>query len=550
MAARRAGATSAITTVLADATIESLGLSYPNLIRDADLVHSVLSREEEGFDRTLRTGMSLLDEATADVVGSRGMILGGDIAFKLHDTHGFPVELTEELVAEKDLSVDRDEFDSLMAAQRERARASARQPRAADEEQYRRILEDEGPTVFVGRSVEDYSVPARVLAVLNGADGVVEIFLDRSPFYAESGGQMGDTGSIVAPLGSAVVLDTIQVLPGLHAHRCTIDGEIHSGDDVVASIDGERREALRRNHTATHLLHAALREILGDHVRQQGSLVAPDRLRFDFSHHAAPTRHELDAITTLVNRRVLADEPVETTETSRSAAEQMGAVAFFGDKYGETVRVVKAGSESLEFCGGTHVEALGAIGQIQIISEGSIGSNTRRIEAVTGAESVRRSLEMGATITAVAGVLKAEPDTIIEALERALERAKAAERERDALRSSQLEAQAASLATDAEGGILVTHVEAVGADDLRQMAGSIRQRGSLKVVVLGSSLDGKVAIAVATDETIDAVGIVKEIGGLISGGGGGSPRLAVAGGKKPEGLSAALDAARASLHGR
>ncbi|MEI8051191.1 MAG: DHHA1 domain-containing protein, partial [Actinomycetes bacterium] len=411
-------------------------------------------------------------------------------------------------------------------------------------------LEEEGPTVFVGRSAEDYSVPARVLAVLDGADGVAEIFLDRSPFYAESGGQMGDTGTIASPSGSAVVLDTIQVLPGLHAHRCTIDGEIHGGDDVVAGIDAERREALRRNHTATHLLHAALRETLGDHVRQQGSLVAPDRLRFDFSHHGAPTRQELDEITTLVNRRVLADETVETTETSRSEAEQMGAVAFFGDKYGETVRVVKAGADSLEFCGGTHVEALGAIGQIQIISEGSIGSNTRRIEAVTGAESVRRSLEMGATITAVAGVLKAEPDTLIEALERTLERAKAAERERDALRSSQLEAQAASLAADVEGGILVTQVEAVGADDLRQMAGSIRQRGSLQVVVLGPALDGKVAIAVATDETVDAVGVVKEIGGLISGGGGGSPRLAVAGGKKPEGLSAALDAARASLAGR
>ncbi len=550
MAARRAGSTSAITPVLIDATIESLGDSYPVLRSDADLIRGVLNREEEGFDRTLRTGMALLEEAAGEVIGNRGTILGGDVAFRLHDTHGFPIELTEELAAEKALQVDREEFDSFMEAQRERARAASRAPRAADESEYRAILDAEGPTVFIGRRRDEYSAPGRVLAVLNGSDGEVEIFLDRSPFYAESGGQMGDTGVIETATGRALVTDTVGVLPGLHAHRAKITGEVISGQDAVATIDADRRESLRRNHTATHLLHAALREILGDHVRQQGSLVAPDRLRFDFSHHGAPTSEELERVTLMVNEQILEDHEVQTTETSRSDAEEMGAVAFFGDKYGETVRVVRAGERSLEFCGGTHVSALGAIGQIQIIAEGSIGSNTRRIEAITGIESVRRSLSLASSLERAASALKAEPDSLVEAVERSQERLKAVERERDGLRQAAIESTAGDLLTEASDGVLVKAVTGLGADDLRQLAGSVRQRGELTAVVLGGVPDSKVAIAVASDATVDARALVKEIGPLVSGGGGGSPTLAVAGGKNPAGLEQALDAARSSLGSR
>jgi alanyl-tRNA synthetase len=547
LAARRAGAAGAIVPALVAATTESLGGSYPTLHADGDLILGVLSREEEGFDRTLRTGMALLDDATAEQVAARSLVLPGDVAFRLHDTHGFPIELTEELVAEQALSVDRDEFDSLMAEQRERARAAARQPRAADEDAYRALLDTNGPTVFVGRRPEEYSVSAQILAVLDGGDGQVEIFLDRSPFYAEGGGQVGDTGVIEIASGKATILNTTAALPGLFAHRATITGEIIPGQEVVASIDGARREAIRRNHTATHLLHAALREVLGEHVRQQGSLVAPDRLRFDFSHHGAPTTEELATITRLVNNRIITDAPVETTETSRVEAESMGAIAFFGDKYGESVRVVRAGSHSLEFCGGTHVSALGAIGQIQIVAEGSIGSNTRRLEAVTGAAAVERSLSQAEALRGVAEQLKAEPEGLVEAVDRLLERAKAAERERDQLRQANLHSQANELAHGSTDGIVVTSLPSLSAEELRSIAGATQRAGALRAAVVGSVTDDKVAVAVATDGSVDAKALVAELGPLIGGGGGGSPTLAVAGGKKQSGLEAALSAAREVL---
>jgi alanyl-tRNA synthetase len=326
-----------------------------------------------------------------------------------------------------------------------------------------------------------------------------------------------------------------------------VDGSLEVGQEVIASIDGRRRDAIRRNHTATHLLHWALREVLGEHVRQQGSLVAPNRLRFDFSHHAAPTQDELDAVTTLVNEQIISDESVETTETSRSDAEEMGAIAFFGDKYGESVRVVKAGSRSLEFCGGTHVASLGQIGSLQIISEGSIGSNTRRIEAVTALESVKVSLAHAASLREVGSILKAEPDQVLDALNRSLARTKEVERERDGLRRAQMERDAEVLLDQAADGILVARVQDRGADDLRQMAGALLKRGGLEVAALGSVLDGKASVAVASDDQRDAREIVKEVGGLIGGGGGGSPQLAVAGGKELGGLDDALAAVRTLL---
>ena len=285
-----------------------------------------------------------------------------------------------------------------MDRQRTQARAAARAGRAtAGDEAYRSVLDTEGRTVFVGQSPEGYSAPARVVAVLVDNDperaGQVEVFLDRTPFYAEGGGQMGDIGTIVTETGTAYVYDTVSALPGLTSHRATVTGEVFAGQDALATIDGPRRDALRRNHTGTHLLHAALRTVLGDQVRQQGSLVAPDRLRFDFSHHGAVTPEELPAVTALANADVLTDAPVVVEETSKAEAEAMGALAFFGDKYGERVRVIRAGPHSVELCGGTHVGALGMIGPITVVSEASIGSNTRRIEAVTGTGALERMAE-------------------------------------------------------------------------------------------------------------------------------------------------------------
>ena len=269
-----------------------------------------------------------------------------------------------------------------------------------------------------------------MLAVLQAADNegddaggdVVEIFLDRTPFYAESGGQVGDTGTIVTESGIADVYDTVFAVPGLIAHRARLSGEMRAGQDALATIDVERREAIRRNHTATHLLHAALRSVLGDHVRQQGSLVSPEYLRFDFSHHSQPTRAELDEVFALANSAVLTDVTVGTTETSREEAEKMGAIAFFGDKYGSSVRVVQAGPTSLEFCGGTHVDSLGQIGPVTLVSEGSIGSNTRRIFALTGHASLERALERERLVQSAAELLRTEPEELVAAIGRMLER--------------------------------------------------------------------------------------------------------------------------------
>jgi alanyl-tRNA synthetase len=555
LAARRAGVDKPIGPALVQAATDVLGDAYPALRAQQDLVVNVVAREEAGFDRTLRAGLTRLDEAFA--TGTK--VLEGDVAFTLHDTHGFPVELTEELARDAGVEVDRAGFDAAMAAQRERARAAAKSSRAGDEAAYRALLDAEGPTSFVGRGRENYEVPARVLAVLEGGghgddadDGSrdVEIFLDRTPFYAESGGQVGDTGTIVTESGIAEVLDTRNAVPGLVVHRSRVSGEVRAGQDALATIDGERRDDIRRNHTATHLLHSALRAVLGDHVRQQGSLVSPEYLRFDFSHHAAPTSEELDQVFALANEAVLTGVDVETTETSREEAEGMGAIAFFGDKYGESVRVVQAGSASLEFCGGTHVDSLGEIGSITLLSEGSIGSNTRRIFALTGHASLQRARERERLVQSAAEVLRTEPDELLAAIGRMAERQRESEKELARLRQQSSDAEATTLAAAAaaDGGIVVARRDQVDPDALRTLAQSILRHDGVRAVVLGGTPDGtKVTIVAATGGTPDANQLVRTLGPMVGGGGGGSPEVATAGGKDPSGIEAALAEAQRLL---
>jgi alanyl-tRNA synthetase len=568
LAARRAGVDKPITPRLVEAATEVLGDAYPALRAQQDLIVNVVAREEAGFDRTLRAGLTRLEEAFD--TGTK--VLEGDVAFTLHDTHGFPVELTEELARDAGVEVDRAGFDAAMAAQRERARAAAKSSRAGDEAVYRALLDAEGPTTFVGRGQENYEAPARIVAVLeadpaagdshgdgDGGDGsvavdgsrVVEIFLDRTPFYAESGGQVGDTGTIVTDSGVAEVEDTVNALPGLVAHRARLTGEVRAGQDALATIDGERREAIRRNHTATHLLHAALRAVLGDHVRQQGSLVGPEYLRFDFSHHAAPTAEELDEVFARANRAVLTGIDVETTETSREEAENMGAIAFFGDKYGSSVRVVQAGSTSLEFCGGTHVDTLGQIGTITLLSESSIGSNTRRLFAVTGFVSIARALERERLVQAAGDLLRTEPDELLAAIGRLAERQREAEKELARLRQQSSEAEATTLAqaAAADGGVVVARRDKVDRDALRSLAQSILRHDGVRAVVLAGSPDGSTAaIVAATGGTPDASQLVRALGPMVGGGGGGSPEVAAAGGKDPSGIEAALAEAQRLLN--
>ncbi len=451
-----------------------------------------------------------------------------------------------------------------MAEQRERARAAAKSSRAGDEAAYRALLDAEGQTAFVGRGLENYEAPARVVAVLegtgdhrDGSDGeagaagrAVEVFLDRTPFYAEAGGQIGDTGTIVTESGIADVYDTQYAVPGLVAHKARLTGDMVAGQDALATIDGGRREAIRRNHTATHLLHSALRSVLGEHVRQQGSLVGPEYLRFDFAHHAQPSRQELDEVFALANNAVLTDVDVETTETSRREAEKMGAIAFFGDKYGESVRVVQAGPASLEFCGGTHVDSLGQIGPITLLSEGSIGANTRRIFALTGHASIERALERERLVQAAAELLRTEPDELLAAIGRVTERSREAEKELGRLRQQSSEAEAKTLAerAAADSGIVVARRDNVEGKELQSLAEAVLRHDGVRAVVLGGSPDGtKVAIAAATGGSPDAVQLVKALGAIVGGGGGGRPEVALAGGKDPSRIEDALAEAQRLL---
>jgi alanyl-tRNA synthetase len=546
LAARRLGVDKPITPALVEATTQVLGEAWPGLVEQHEVIVNVVAREEAGFDRTLRSGLSKLEEAFA----SGEKVLAGDVAFTLHDTHGFPVELTEELARDVGVEVDRAGFDAAMNEQRERARSAARSAKAGDESFYRSLLETDGPTNFVGRTAAHYEAPARILGVVAGAEaGEVEIFLDQSPFYAEGGGQVGDTGTIVTESGIADVYDTVYALPGLIAHRAKLDGELVTGQDALATIDGARREAIRRNHTATHLLHAALRTVLGDHVRQQGSEVGPERLRFDFSHSAQPTRDELDAVVALANDAILTDDEVVTTETSRQEAEGMGAIAFFGDKYGETVRVVRSGGHSLEFCGGTHVDSLGQIGPIALLSEGSIGSNTRRIFAVTGRAALDRATAQEHQLHAVAELLRTEPDGVLGALERVLARQREADKELAKLRQGRSESRAVELAAGAVDGVVVAREDGVEPKALQTLAQAVLRQDGPTAVVIGGSPDGvKVAIACATGpDGPDATVVVRALGEIVGGGGGGSPELALAGGKVPTRIDEALDEARRLL---
>ena len=542
LAARRAGSEAPLVASLVDATILKMGDAYPVLVKDRDVIAAVLEREEVGFSRTLRTGLSLLETARDEVIRAGHSVFPGDVAFKLHDTHGFPIELTDELVAESSLHVDRVTFDGAMNEQRERARASSKALNVADDAHYRELLERHGLTEFVGRDLSQYSVETSVLAVLAGANATSEVFLYSTPFYAESGGQVGDTGTIVTETGRLEVVDTQNVGGGLVAHRGTMVGELLASQVAVATIDADRREATRRNHTATHLLHAGLRRVLGEHVRQQGSFVGPERLRFDFAHGAGLAREEVDELLTSVNTDVVANLAVETIETSKSEAEAMGAVAFFGDKYGDRVRVVRAGSRSLEFCGGTHVDRLGDIGQIQMVSESSIGSNTRRLEAVSGLSAYRRSAHMEAALASAAALLKTSLEDVVPSLERLFDRQRDVEREIAALRQAQLASLGEQLHQQHSGDSLVARVDGFSGEQLRSLAQELQRRGR-RVVVLAGASEGKVAIAVASNESLDANALVKELAALVGGGGGGSPRLALAGGRDPQGLDRVLAAA-------
>jgi alanyl-tRNA synthetase len=530
---------------LVDTAVEVMGYAYPDVVTNHDFIAGVLSREEDRFRHTLRTGLSILE----DELASSPERLGGSTTFLLHDTYGFPIELTEEIAGERGVEIDRAGFDAEMAEQRKRARESRKGSGvdAERQERYREISEQFGITEFVGYS--DDAATARVLAVEPGDDGTIEIFLDRTPFYAESGGQVGDTGTISTETGLARVVDTTFAVPGLRRHVARLDhGDITTGQTAEATIDSARRAAIRRNHTGTHVLHYALRQVLGDHVKQAGSLVGPDRLRFDFSHYAALTDEEIEQIEAIANAETLTNSPVRAFETTKDEASALGAIAFFGDKYGEVVRVLEAG-HSVELCGGTHVHATGDIGLIKIVGESSIGSNLRRIEATTGANSVALLQRDEHLLADAARLVGSTPDDVVAGVQRKLDELKAANDELKALRARLATGRASELAATATDGVVVARVDGTSPGDLRDLAIAVRNQDGVRAVVLGGVTNtGGVSLvaAVTADAGVQAGELIKDAARAVGGGGGGKGDVATAGGKNPEGLDDALTIARSA----
>jgi alanyl-tRNA synthetase len=542
------GVTELVTPQLVDAVVEIMGPDYPQLRTTHELVRSVVEREETQFRRTLANGLKILDEHVAEL--AEGDELAGSVAFLLHDTYGFPYEVTEEVARERGIAVDRAGFDADMAEQRERAKASRKGvTQSADFEQVQALVDSSGLTEFVGRD-ELTDVEANVLLVTGQGTDTVSIFLDRSPFYAESGGQVGDTGWITTPDGTAEVLDTTYAVPGVHRHVVRItEGEVLAGSSATASVDVERRNAIRRNHTGTHVLHWALREVLGDHVKQQGSLVEPDRLRFDFSHFEPVTVDQLRAIEDLANAQILANEETQHPEVTKAEAEAMGAIAFFGDKYGEMVRVLRAGP-TLEFCGGTHVHALGDIGLVKIVSEGSIGSNLRRVEAVTGTGAIELLRNAEDTVARLADAVNVPRADVVDGVTKRLSEVKELRSELAELKRQLAGSRAGDLAAEAVDGVVIARVDGVSRDELKDLAVAIRDRPDIAAVVLGGAPEGGGAalIAAASPESgFSAATLIAEGAKAIKGGGGKADDLAMAGGKDPEGIDEALELARSAV---
>ena len=527
---------------LVDAVVAIMGVDYPDLERNHGFVRDVLDREESRFRETLRTGSAILDDALAGL--GEGDILDGVVAFKLHDTYGFPLEVTEEICAECQVDVDLDGFRAAMAEQQDRARSARKGPAVGSgDDGLPALLERHGPTHFVGHQDDEADA-----VVLHVGDGTV--VLDRTPFYAEAGGQVGDTGTIATETGHLRVLDTTLALDALHVHHVeTLDGTVQVGQQVRAGIDGDRRSAIRRNHTATHILHWALRDVLGDHVKQQGSYVGPDRLRFDFSHFEGMTPEQVVAVEDRANAQILSNFDCRHLEVTRQEAESMGAIAFFGDKYGETVRVLEAGPHSLEFCGGTHVSALGDIGMVKIISEGSIGSNIRRLEALTGTASLDRLRDSEQALASAAELIGVPVDDLLQGLGRRLDELGELRRSIGDLRRGAALGRADDLAADATDGLVVAEVPDIDRDSLRDLAVAVRDHDGVRAVVLGTvPAGGGVAMvaAVAADSALNAGVLLADAAKTIGGGGRPNPDLTVVGGKSPEHLAEALEQARAA----
>jgi alanyl-tRNA synthetase len=539
--------------------VESLGEVYPEIVGAQGAILEVGRREEERFGETIAAGLSLLDESLAKLPAGSRVVPGTEI-FRLYDTFGLPLDLAQDVAEERGLSIDRQGFDAELDKQKARAQASWKGGKREEARGAWREIGGRYRTVFEG--FKSTAVEGVEIVAIVGADGAPrseivqgesgEVLLDATPFYGEAGGQVGDTGWIVSGQARARVTDTQRPVTGLIASKLEVEaGRVAVGDRVTAEVDAARRESIKRNHTATHLLHAALREVVGTHVKQAGSLVAPDRLRFDFSHFAGVSDRSLADIESLVNRRVLDNTPVATEILPLDEALKTGAMALFGEKYGESVRVVTIGTFSKELCGGTHCERTGEIGLFLLTHERGVASGTRRVEGVSGDASLEKSRMDHQIVKGMEEMLSVPRGEVVAELGRRLEGFRAVQRELEQIKVRAVEDELVRKAQSPElaGGVklLTARVDGLASPEARALADRLRRRLGSGVVVLGRVDGDKASLLVAvTDDLRSRVGagdLVKELATIIGGGGGGRSDLAEAGGKDPGRLDEALLAA-------
>ena len=541
---------------IADATIEKMGKVYPELVNNREFILTVLRLEEERFKQAFQNGYNLLTDALEGVD-----TLDGGTVFRLWDTYGFPVEMTREIAREQGVAVDDEGFEREMEAQRQRGRASAQ---FGDERAKIRLYESlgVGATQFLG--YERLSASSPVVGLIADDEVVseatagqsVEVVLVQTPFYAEGGGQVGDAGRLIAPDGSVEVHDTQAVMPDVIVHfGKVVDGAVRLGDSVEAQVDPMRREDTARNHTATHMLHAALREVLGAHVRQAGSLVAPDRLRFDFSHVQPVTEDEMWQVQFLVNEKIRQNADVQRDEDTYASAIQRGALAFFGDRYGERVRLIEIANGdtfSFEVCGGTHVHRTGEVGSVYILGESSIGAGMRRLEAVSGRAAERLVWERFGNEERLSRMLQTTPPELEGRVNDLLDENDSLRRQLQAL-ERQNSLQAAEILLDSKQdvngiAVLAARTPASSADSLREISDWLRDKLGSGIVALGAVINDRPTINVSitrdlVGEGADAREYARELGRIIGGGGGGRPDMAQAGGRNADKLDAAIAAA-------
>ena len=547
-----------------DEVVNLMGHAYPEIVENRELMRRIILSEEERFGANLRQGRAFLDEALAKLEGA---VLPGDQAFTLHDTYGFPVDITRELCEERGISVDLEGFERCMEEQRDRARAANTKDAEAAWSTYggvyADILKEQGPTTFVGYG--QLSCAARVTALVKGgervsklsAGDVADVVLDTTTFYAEMGGEVGDTG-VIETSGAAVleVTDTKAPEKGLVVHKVKVSsGTLVEGDEVTATVDAPRRARITRNHTATHILHAALRKVLGDYVNQAGSYVGPDRLRFDFTHFEAMTADQLHDVEQAANDFIMQAVPMNIYETSLEAARESGVTALFGEKYGETVRVVEAGSFSRELCGGCHVANTAEIGFMKITSESSVGANVRRIEAVTSYEALAYVNRVESELKETAEELRVPLFDVSERTAANVKQLKDIQKKAKHGKSVLSDDGITKLVNEAVASkagypVVIARVPTSDAGDMRNAWDIVSARmGKPGAAVFAAEKDGKaVLLAAGTPEAVaagfNAGEVIKAIAPAVKGGGGGKPAMAQAGGKDAAGIDDALQAAR------